>query len=463
MTEAFLIPPKVHLVGIGGIHMSAIAQVLHSRGHNVSGSDLRLSPLTSRLEALGISVFEGHTAGNLGDAQLVVYTSAAHPDNPELLEAKQRNLPMVKRAAMVAQLMQGKQVIAVAGSHGKTTTSSLIAYVLWRAGVSPTFMLGGEMLDLDTNVMSGDGPHFVVEADEYDAAFLNYKPDIALITNIDADHLDYYGSFARLTDTFRQFMKQVTSCIVACGDNPALQAIVSEAVGDDGLTPVPVISYGLAGDFQWRAENLQQKRVDGFTFMVNYGKEIFGSFENRLAGEHNVSNCLGAIAVGSLLGLPRDTVRQAISEFRGVKRRFQLVGEAAGVTIIDDYAHHPTEVSATLAAACRRYPNNRLVVLFQPHTYSRSSYLLDGFKGCFADAGILLIAETYAAREEPGAGLSAQELGRAIVNPQARYAGTLAEAAQAALEVLEPGDVFLTVGAGDVDSVGPRVLEALQS
>ncbi|HXG36663.1 MAG TPA: UDP-N-acetylmuramate--L-alanine ligase [Dehalococcoidia bacterium] len=455
------IPRKVHLVGIGGIHMSAIAQMLHARGHQVSGSDLRLSALTRRLEQMGIRVSEGHRSENLGDAALVVYTSAAKGENPELQEARRRGIPLLKRAEMVARLMEGKQVIAVAGSHGKTTTTSLISYMLWLAGANPTFMLGGEMIDLDTHFRLGDGPHFVVEADEYDAAFLQYHPLIALVTNIDADHLDYYRSFERLTETFRQFLKQVTSCIVACGEDPALQATVSEAVGDDG-TPVPIISYGLAGDFSWSAEKIQQKGIDGYTFMVKCGKEVFGEFENRLAGVYNVRNCLGAIAVGNRLGLPRDAIKQAVAEFRGVKRRFELVGRARDIAVFDDYAHHPTEIEATLRAARERFPENRLVCLFQPHTYSRTRYLLEKFRSCFQDADQVLIAETYAAREEPVAGMSAQQLAEKISAPSASYAGSLEEARGKALEVLRPGDVFFTVGAGDIDSVGREVLEALR-
>ncbi|HZP27268.1 MAG TPA: UDP-N-acetylmuramate--L-alanine ligase [Dehalococcoidia bacterium] len=457
-----VIPQRVHLVGIGGIHMSAIAQILASRGHAVSGSDLRLSPLTQRLQSLGVTVHEGHAAAHVDDADLVVYTSAAHADNPELAEAERRGIPMVKRAAMVARLMEGKRVLAVAGSHGKTTTTSLLAYILWRAGLSPTFMLGGEMIDLDTNVMSGEGPYFVVEADEYDAAFLNYRPEIALVTNIDADHLDYYGSFKNLVDTFGRFLQQVTSTVVACGDNPALQATVREAIGDAGNSPVTSVSYGLDGEFDWTGEKIRPKGIDGYTFMVKCGKLIFGEFENRLAGVHNVRNCLGAITVAGMLGLSPQIISDAVSEFRGVKRRFQPVGKAAGVTIIDDYAHHPTEVEATLAAARQRYPDRRLVVLFQPHTYSRTQYLLPGFRTCFHDADRVLIAETYAAREEPQAGLGAPQLADAIEEPPAVYAGDLDESAQAVLDVLEPGDVFMTVGAGDVDAVGPKVLEALR-
>jgi UDP-N-acetylmuramate--alanine ligase len=464
-TAVEAIPQRVHLVGVGGIHMSGIAQVLRARGHRVSGSDLYLTPLTEKLEALGVTVSRGHDAANVGEAELVVYTSAAHEDNPEIIEARRRGLPAIKRAEMVARLMEGKRSIAVAGSHGKTTTSSLIAYMLLQADRSPTFMVGGEIVDLETNAMPGEGPDFVVEADEFDAAFLNYHPDIALITNVEPDHLDIYGSFERLKDTFRQFLSQVkpNGYIVACRDDPALQAIVGETAGDDVNLPVHVVSYGLDPSSEWLAERISSKGVDGCTFVVECAKRVVGTFETRLPGIHNVSNALGAIAVGSILGLPLEAMRRSIAEFRGVKRRFQPVGEAAGVTVMDDYAHHPTEVRATLAAARDRFPGRRLVCLFQPHTYSRTRYLLDGFRTCFADCDVLLIAETYAAREEPSAGMSAEELAREVKEPPARYAGDLAQSADAAAELLEAGDVFFTVGAGDVEKVGPMVLEALES
>jgi UDP-N-acetylmuramate--alanine ligase len=463
MVEA--IPQRVHLVGVGGIHMSGIAQVLRARGHSVSGSDLYLTPLTEKLEAMGVTVSRGHDAANVGEAELVVYTSAAHEDNPEIIEARRRGLPTIKRAQMVARLMEGKRSVAIAGSHGKTTTSSLIAFMLWQAGRSPTFMVGGEMVGLETNAMPGEGPDFVVEADEFDAAFLNYHPDIALVTNVEPDHLDIYGSFERLKDTFRQFLSQVkpNGYIVACRDDPALQAILRETAGDDVNLPVHVVSYGLDPSSEWLAEGISSKGVDGYTFVVKCGKQVYATLETRLPGIHNVSNALGAIAVGSILGLPLEAMRRSVAEFRGVKRRFQPVGEAGGITVMDDYAHHPTEVRATLAAARDRFPGRRLVCLFQPHTYSRTRYLLDGFRTCFADCDVLLIAETYAAREEPSAGMSAEELAREVRQPRARYAGDLAQSAAAAAALLAPGDVFFTVGAGDVEKVGPMVLEALKS
>lgn len=470
-TLAGAIPQRVHLIGVGGIHMSGIAQILRHRGHIVSGSDLQLSPLTSRLEALGVAVHDGHDAANVDDAELVVYTSAAHDDNPELAEARRRRVHTIKRAEMVARLMEGKQVIAVAGSHGKTTTTSLIAHMLSRAGLEPTYLLGGESIDLGGNAAPGAGEHFVVEADEYDRAFLNYRPQIAVVTNIEPDHLDIYGTLEELMKAFRQFLSQVDNngYIVACTDSPALQAclpdrqaIRSEAIGDDVHPPVRVVSYGLNQQADWTAKDFSQKGVDTSSFMVGYRKQEWGVVETGLPGVHNVSNALAAIAVGEIVGLPKEAIRGAIAEFRGVRRRFELVGEMAGVRVMDSYAHHPTEVRADLAAARARFPGRRLVVLFQPHTYTRTRYLLDEFRTCFRDCEVLLIARTYAAREEPSAGMTAEELTREITNPPALYAGELDEAARIVADVLQPEDVFFTVGAGDVAKVGPMVLKLLE-
>jgi UDP-N-acetylmuramate--alanine ligase len=473
------IPQRVHLVGVGGIHMSGIARILRARGHDVTGSDLYRSPVTAAVESLGVTVHEGHAAENIDEAQLLVYTSAAHDDNAEIAEARRRGIPTIKRGEMVARLAEGKQVIAIAGTHGKTTTSSLIAFILQRAGLSPTFMAGGMMVDLATSAEPGEGPHFVVEADEYDAAFLNYRPHIALVTNIEPDHIDFYGSFEELQQTFRQFLTQVENngYIVACLDSPALQAclhplqagpspgraLLPTTVGGDVTNPVHVVSYGLISrEADWTAENISQKGIDTSTFMVKFQNKVWGALETHLPGVHNVSNVLGAVAVAEIIGVPRETIAEAVADFHGVRRRFELIGEApGGITIMDDYAHHPTEVRATLAAARDRFAGRRLVALFQPHTYTRTAYLLEGFRTCFEGCDVLLIADTYAAREQPSAGMDARQLADEIEAPPAGYVGNLEQAAEAAAAVLQPGDVFFTIGAGDVEKVGPMVLELL--
>jgi UDP-N-acetylmuramate--alanine ligase len=449
-------------VGIGGIHMSAIARILLAWGHRVSGSDLKLSPLTDSLRELGVIVHQGHDAANLGDAELVVYTAAAQTENAELVEARRRGLPVLQRAEMVARLMAGRRAIAVAGCHGKTSTTALIAFILRRCGRDPTFLVGGEMVDLATNAEAGQGQEIVVEADEFAGAFLHYHPQIAVVTNIEPDHLDYYGNFPRLVAAFRQFMSQVPpdGTIIACSDDPTLLELLSHT-DQHPLIRARVLRYGVTGDAEFLTKNLLRKDVSGFSFLLQCRGELSGSFETGLAGIHQVRNALAAIAVASVLELPREGVRDAIACFQGVRRRFQHIGDAAGVTVMDDYAHHPTEVRATIAAALQRFPGRRLVCLFQPHTYTRTRYLLDGFRACFQGVDELLIAETYAAREEPSAGMSARELAALLKDPPARYVG-LDEAPAAVLEALRPGDVFFTIGAGNVDEVGPKVLDGLR-
>ena len=462
MSEA-PIPRRVHLVGIGGIHMSAIARILLAWGHQVSGSDVKLSPLTDRLRELGAVVHEGHDASHLNDAEMVAYTAAAQAENPELAEARRRGLPILQRAEMVARLMVGRRAIAVAGCHGKTSTTALIAFILREAGRDPTFLVGGEMVDLATNAEAGSGEEIVVEADEFAGAFLHYHPQIAVVTNVEPDHLDYYGSFPRLVAAFRQFLSQVPpdGTIVACADDPTLHDILSHPQQNPPIR-APVVHYGLTENAEFFTKKLLRKDVDGFTFLLQYGGEPVGSFETGLAGIHQVRNALAAIAVASVLGLPQEAVCDAVARFRGVQRRFQHIGDAAGVTVMDDYAHHPTEVRATIAAAAQRFPGRRLVCLFQPHTYTRTQYLLDGFRACFQGVDELLIAETYAAREEPTAGMSARQLADLLENPPARYVGGLDDAPTAVLAMLRASDVFFTIGAGDVDQVGPKVLEGLR-
>lgn len=468
-TAVAAIPQRIHLVGVGGIHMSGIARILSARGHTVTGSDLHLSPITTELERLGVTVYEGHHADHVDDAELLVYTSAAHEDNPEITEARVRGIETIKRARMVARMMTGKTVIAVAGTHGKTTTTSLVAFMLQRAGLSPTIMLGGESIDFGTSALPGEGDYFVVEADEYDRAFLNYSPHVALVTNVEPDHLDIYGTFEELQRTFAQFLSQVDNSgfIVACTESPALQAILPPTVGDDmNSHPVHVVSYGLSPSSDWTARPInklqRRKGIDRSTFMVEFRKQVWGVFETQLPGVHNMLNSLGAIAVGHAIGLDRETIRGAVADFRGVRRRFELVGEAVDVLVMDDYAHHPTEVRATLAGARRRFPGRRLVCLFQPHTYTRTSYLLEDFRTCFADCDSLYIADTYAAREEPSAGMNAEQLAREITLPPAQYAGSVGHSANTVAAALRAGDVFFTLGAGDVNEAGPLVLDILR-
>ena len=450
--------------------MSAIAQLLMADGVEVSGSDLQETPMTRRLAALGATVHCGHAAANVGDAELVVMTAAAKEDNPEVVAARGRGIPVILRAAMVARLMEGRVGVAIAGTHGKTTTSSLIAFLLVRAGKSPTYLLGGESVDLGGNAAPGSGPYIVVEADEYARAFLDYRPRLAVVTNIEPDHLDYYGSTTALVDAFRQFLGRVPAdgTVIACADSPTLAALVREGV-PAALEQYRVVPAG--GDHgpwtersgaDWLAIDEGPNQLGRRTFQLLRWGERFGRFESARPGAHNVANATAAIAAGAALGLTAEEMGAALREFRGARRRFELVGEAGGVTVVDDYAHHPTEVQVTLVAARERFAGRRLVVLFQPHTYSRTAYLLDGFRECFAPADALYILETYAARETPAAGMSAEALAQEIRLPHARYVASIEEAVQTLKQDLRPGDVVFTMGAGDVDAVGPALLAALR-
>jgi UDP-N-acetylmuramate--alanine ligase len=451
---------KVHLVGIGGAHMSAIGRILLAWGHQVSGSDLRRSPTTDAMAALGASVAIGpHAAENVGDADLVVTTSAATAENEELTEAKRRGIPVIKRSEMVARFMQDKTGVGVAGCHGKSTTSGLVAYILVKAGRDPTYLIGADVPALGTNAAAGNGPHVVVEADEYDRAFLSYQPQVALVTNVEPDHMDYYKTWEAVREAFQGFAGNVPAggTLVLCANDP--EALALRAHSADG---VAIVTYALDQRAEWRASEVETHGLRQ-AFTVYHHSERKGRFEIALPILHNVQNALGAIVVCRTLGLEFDEIAGGLSTYRGVRRRFELVGEAAGVLVYDDYAHHPTEIADTAAAARVHFPGRRIVAIFQPHTYARTRYLLEGFRTCFRGFDRLFLLETYAAREAIADGLTAAQLAEEIEDPEPGYAETLDEAADMVAQELRPGDVFFTVGAGDVDSVGPKVLEKLRS
>lgn len=446
----------VHLVGVGGMHMSAIAMLLREQGVEVSGSDLRPSALTAKVAAMGARVFEGHDAANVGEARLVVTTAAAGDDNPEIAEARRRGIPVILRAEMVARLMEGKRVIAVAGSHGKTTTSSLIAFALTRAGMNPMYLLGGESRELENHASWG-GPWCVVEADEYKRAFHEYAPEAGIITNVEADHLDYYGTAEAYDEAFRVFAGKVVPngrLYYCADDHGAVQAA-------DGVGPsVKRVAYGFDRSADWRAHSVASNgpRV---RFAVHHVGEEF-SLEVGVPGDHFVRNATVAAAVCLDAGVPPDVFAGALADFKGARRRFELVGEAGGITVMDDYAHHPTEARATIAAARQRFAGRRIIGIYQPHTYSRIAYLWDEWLRCWEGLDELIVLETYAAREKPEAGRSAADLAREIVSPKAHYAAGFADAASQAAALAKPGDVVFTIGAGDVDAAGRLLLEQLR-
>jgi UDP-N-acetylmuramate--alanine ligase len=458
MTEAN-IPKQVHLIGAGGAHMSAIAQILHAWGHTITGSDQQANQMTAKLERLGIRIAVGHAAGNIGDAELVVMTSAAHGDNPEIIEAQRRGVPVIKRAEMVARLMRGRYSIAVAGTHGKTTTSGLIAHMLVEAKLDPTYLIGGEVRSLGSNAAPGDGRYIVVEADEYDRAFLSYSPDVVVVTNIEPDHLDIYGTVEELQSAFAQFMASAPAGghVVGCADSPRVRTVIARG----GIVAADVQTYSIESDATWRARSLSHD-PSGQTFAVESGGNDFGMFTIALPGRHNMSNALAGIAAGNTIGIETAVMQAALASYRGAVRRFEFVGEAAGITVMDDYAHHPTEVSeGTIAAAREHFPGRRLVLLFQPHTFSRTQYLFEEWKSCFAGADAVYITHTYAAREDAGSGLTGRDLAAAIDSPPAIYIDAFEEAADRITQDLRAGDVFFTVGAGDVDKAGRMVLDRL--
>ncbi len=453
------IPHRVHLVGLAGVHLSGIARVLAAWGHEVSGSDMRLSAITDALAALGVTVHEGHKAEYVGDAELVVTTSAAKDDNPELVEARKRGIRVLKRAEFIATLMEGRTSVCVAGTHGKTTTSGLIASMLVRAERSPTYLVGGEVRDLGTNAEPGDGDEIVVEADEYDRAFLEYEPDIAVVTNVEPDHLDIYGTIEDLEKAFAQFMAQVKpdGKLIVCLDSPALRDLI-----EAGEYRAEIETYSLEQAATWTAHDIELLAGGRQAFDVRHDGEPVGRFEITLPIRHNVPNALAGIAAAHAVGLSFDEIREALAAYGGARRRFELAGEAGGVTVMDDYAHHPTEVADTIQAARETFPGRRILACFQPHTYSRSEYLLEGFRTCFRGLDELLVLSTYAAREPESAGMDAETLVHEIEAPKARFVESFEEAVDAAMELLQPGDVFFTIGAGDVDEIGPLLVERLQ-
>ena len=454
MTE---IRGPVHIVGIGGMHMSAIALLLRERGEVVQGSDLEVSALTRNLKAMGVTVYPEHAAGNVGEARCVVATAAVGDDNPEVAEARRRGLPVLGRPEVVAGLMEGKRVIAVAGSHGKTTTTSLIAFILNQAGRQPMYLIGGESRDLGGNASWGGGDICVVEADEYQRAFHAYEPDVAVITNIDADHLDLYGTPEAYEEAFLTFARRLRpgGRLVAGGGNAGSARVAAAADGD-----FTVETYGLTDSCTWQATDLELSET-GATFAVRREGTVLGELTIGLPGEYAVENTLAAAAVCLGEGTPFAAVREAAGCFQGAKRRFERVGEAGGVLVIDEYAHHPSEVRAVLRAARTRFPGRRLIGIHQPHTYSRIAYLWEDWLECWDGLDELVILETYAARETPTEGRMATDLARAIAGPSASYAADFAEAVEQGAALARPGDVVLTIGAGSVTEVGPLLLERL--
>ena len=500
---------RVHFVGIGGIGMSGIAEVLLNLGYQISGSDLKRSAVTDRLKSLGTTIFEGHRAENIAGAGVVVASSAIGPGNPEVEEARKHHIPVIPRAEMLAELMRLKYGIAIAGMHGKTTSTSMVAAVLAAGGLDPTVVVGGRVDAMGSNARLGRSQYLVAEADESDRSFLKLSPILAVVTNIDREHMDCYRSMRDVKDTFVEFMDRVPfyGTVIACNDDPTVRRVLPRVTrrvltygtrkGSDFLISVSKRNSRDNPRSRPAAADARSTQVAGSrvgegagvlvpasSFQVSYRGGDLGLFELHVFGLHNVLNATAAIAVGIGLDIPVARIREALATFRGVDRRFQLRGMAAGVAVIDDYGHHPTEILATLAAA-RRCGYRKIHVIFQPHRYSRTRDLMEEFSTAFSEADSLSVLDIYPASEQPIEGITGEALAERIAqgtnaerpaasrsaaakggNSKAgdfvRYASSFEDAVNTATAEAREGDMILTLGAGSVSQIGPMLLEKLE-
>jgi UDP-N-acetylmuramate--alanine ligase len=456
---------RIHFVGIGGIGMSGIAEVLLNLGYKVSGSDLRSSTVTQRLSSLGAAVFEGHRAENIAGAEVVVASSAIASENPEISQAHVLHIPVIQRAEMLAELMRLKYGIAIAGMHGKTTTTSMVAAVLAAGELDPTVVVGGRVDAMGSNARLGKSHYLVAEADESDRSFLKLSPILAVVTNIDREHMDCYRNMRDVKRAFLDFMDRVPfyGMVVVCNDDPQLRRMLPQIQRR-------TVTYGARRGSDFHIKSGEPVLNPGeyrpiSRFHVTFKQKALGEFRLHVPGVHNVLNATAAIAVGIGLDINVEQIRSALENFRGVDRRFQLRGTAAGVSVIDDYGHHPTEVRTTLAAA-QQCGFRKVHVIFQPHRYTRTQLLMEEFAKAFDDADTLFILDIYAASEPPIEGITGEVLAQRIqeaAKQAALYAASFAEAAEAAVAGAQEGDMILTLGAGSVSQLGPMILEKLQA
>ncbi|HFQ82164.1 MAG TPA: UDP-N-acetylmuramate--L-alanine ligase [Desulfobacterales bacterium] len=451
---------RIHFVGIGGIGMSGIAELLLNLGYKVSGSDLRESDITRHLTAVGAKVHIGHRAAWIAGAEVVVISSAIRDDNPEVAAAHKEKIPVIPRAEMLAELMRLKKYgIAVAGSHGKTSTTSLTGWLLAQADFDPTVVIGGLVNSMDSNAKLGSGEFMVAEADESDGSFLHLAPVIEIVTNIDLEHLDFYHDIEEIKAVFMEFIHKIPfyGAVVLCLDNDNIASLLPQI-------KKRVITYGLSAQADIHARDIVTKGLNS-SFELCRGHEVLGTINLPLAGTHNVYNSLAAMAVAMELGVSFELIRAALADYSGVQRRLQIKGEAAGITVIDDYGHHPTEIRATLRALREAWPKRRLVVIFQPHRYSRTQGLFKEFCTAFHQADMLFMTKIYPADEDPIAGVSSEALLEQIRAHGQKGVHFVAEVDEAAVQVipfLRAGDVVLTLGAGSIWRAGEQVLAAIK-
>jgi UDP-N-acetylmuramate--alanine ligase len=452
----FATKQHAHFIGIGGIGMSGIAEILLNLKMQVSGSDLRSGPVTDRLAALGATIYVGHDAANVAGATVVVTSSAVPATNPEVVEARARKISVIQRAEMLAELMRLKYGIAVAGMHGKTTTTSMVASVLAAGGLDPTIVVGGRVDALGSNARLGSSRYLVAEADESDRSFLKLSPILAIVTNLDREHMDCYKDMDDVEQTFLAFMDKVPfyGAVIACLDDALLAAVLPRAHRR-------VFTYGTTPEANYWVQPLDAQVGCFSRFAVLTESGLLGPFGLQVPGRHNVLNAAAAVAVGHQLEIPSEQIAEGLKSFRGVDRRFQLRGQAQGITVVDDYGHHPTEIRATLAAA-RDCGHKRVIVVFQPHRFSRTRDLLEEFGGAFTGADEVIVLPIYAASEEAIPGVTAERLAGRIESPKAQFARDFAAAAAAVLKVARDGDLILTLGAGNVNQLGSQILDQLQ-
>jgi UDP-N-acetylmuramate--alanine ligase len=452
---------RIHFIGIGGAGMSGIAEVLFNLGYKITGSDIAKTPVTKRLKDLGIKVHLGHRGSQVGLCDVVVTSSAISPNNPEVRVAVAAKIPVIPRAVMLAELMRMKEGIAIAGTHGKTTTTAMVARVLAKGGLDPTFVIGGILNRTRSSAKLGKGDFLVAEADESDGSFLHLSPAMAIVTSIDEDHLDYYGSLLKLKKTFLEFINKVPfyGLAILCSDDPNIRDLLSQV-------EKRYLTYGLKGPAELVAKRIKRTKKGLVKFDVIYRQKNLGRITLGLPGIHNVQNSLAAIGVGLELGIDFAHIRKALKNLKGVERRLEIKGKKESILIIDDYAHHPTEVRAVLATIKGRYPEKRVIGIFQPHRYTRTRDLLKEFATCFKGLDILILTRIYPAGEKPIPGVKTKSLLPLMAKkkkPEVRYIASLNKIVKYLLGILEPNDLVLTLGAGDVYWVGEELLRKMKN